>query len=213
MIKKDLSIVNKDGTPKWKMAPSPHGVYWQKGMKLGYQDVGSWTILKSTPTKRKQAAWLYAQFVVSKTISLKKTIVGLTPIRKSDINSEYMSELAPKLGGLVEFYRSNARNLWTPTGTNVPDYPLMSQAWWKTVPKVVNDDLSAKEAMDELANYLDNELIKLSKNRNLICSPVLNKKEKESYWLDKKGSPKRKLENEKPQGQTINYLDSLKVYD
>jgi glycerol transport system substrate-binding protein len=32
--------VNADGTPKWRMAPSPHGPYWEEGMKLGYQDCG-----------------------------------------------------------------------------------------------------------------------------------------------------------------------------
>ena len=37
------------GTLLWRMAPSPHGPYWQEGMKLGYQDAGSWTLLKSTP--------------------------------------------------------------------------------------------------------------------------------------------------------------------
>ncbi len=41
--------VNADGTPKWRMAPSPHGAYWKDGMKLGYQDCGSWTFFKSTP--------------------------------------------------------------------------------------------------------------------------------------------------------------------
>ena len=51
------------------MAPSPHGAYWKDGMKIGYQDVGSWTLLKSTPTDRAKAAWLYAQFVVSKTVT------------------------------------------------------------------------------------------------------------------------------------------------
>ena len=38
--------VNADGTPKWRMAPSPHGAYWKDGMKLGYQDCGSWTLFK-----------------------------------------------------------------------------------------------------------------------------------------------------------------------
>ncbi|RML57960.1 ABC transporter, periplasmic substrate-binding protein, partial [Pseudomonas syringae pv. maculicola] len=94
------------GTPKWRMAPSPKGPYWKEGMKLGYQDVGSWTFLKSSDEKKRLAAWLYAQFVTSKSVSLKKTIVGLTPIRESDINSKEMTALAPKLGGLVEFYRS-----------------------------------------------------------------------------------------------------------
>ena len=41
--------------------------------------------------------------------------------------------MAPKLGGLVEFYRSPARVAWTPTGTNVPDYPKLAQLWWKNV--------------------------------------------------------------------------------
>ena len=50
IVKDGLPVVNEDGTPKWRMAPSPHGVYWKDGMKLGYQDVGSWTLMKSTPT-------------------------------------------------------------------------------------------------------------------------------------------------------------------
>jgi hypothetical protein len=30
-----LPVVNEDGTPKWRMAPSPKGSYWEEGMKLG----------------------------------------------------------------------------------------------------------------------------------------------------------------------------------
>ena len=54
MVKPGLPVVNEDGTPKWRMAPSPHGAYWKEGMKLGYQDAGSWTLLKSTPVDRAQ---------------------------------------------------------------------------------------------------------------------------------------------------------------
>ena len=39
-----LPVMNADGTPKWRMAPSPHGAYWKEGMKLGYQDAGSLTL-------------------------------------------------------------------------------------------------------------------------------------------------------------------------
>ena len=67
MVKSGLPVVNADGTPKWRMAPSPHGSYWREGMKLGYQDAGSWTLLKSTPLDRRKAAWLYAQFTIAKT--------------------------------------------------------------------------------------------------------------------------------------------------
>ena len=44
--------VDDEGNPLWRMAPSPHGPYWEKGQKVGYQDVGSWTFLKSTPEAR-----------------------------------------------------------------------------------------------------------------------------------------------------------------
>ena len=212
MTKPGLPVVNADGTPKWRMAPSPHGAYWEKGMKLGYQDTGAWTMLKTVPLKRRKAAWLYAQFTVSKTVSLKKTIVGLTPIRTSDINSEAMTKLAPKLGGLVEFYRSPAKSLWTPTGTNVPDYPLLAPAWWKTVPKVVDEGLSPQEAVDQLAAYLDDKLYILSKRKGLKCIPKLNTPKNPSYWLEKPGSPKVKLLNEKPAGITVDYKKSLLMY-
>ena len=52
-------------------------------MKLGYQDAGSATLLKSTPPDRRKAAWLYLQFIISKSVSLKKSHVGLTFIRES----------------------------------------------------------------------------------------------------------------------------------
>lgn len=38
MTKEGLPVVNGDGTPKWRIAPSPHGAYWKDGNKLGYQD-------------------------------------------------------------------------------------------------------------------------------------------------------------------------------
>ena len=82
------NTVDDQGNLLWKMAPSPHGPYWKEGQKIGYQDVGSWTILKSTPIDRAKAAWLYAQFVVSKTVDVKKTHVGLTVIRDSTIRHE-----------------------------------------------------------------------------------------------------------------------------
>ena len=88
MVAEGIPVMNADGTPKWRMAPSPHGAYWSDGQKLGYQDAGSWTLMKSTPVDRAKAAWLYAQFVVSKSVSLKKSHVGLTFIRESDVNHE-----------------------------------------------------------------------------------------------------------------------------
>ncbi len=209
----DLPVVNADGTPKWRMAPSPKGPYWQEGMKLGYQDAGSWTFLKSTPEKRRLAAWLYAQFTVSKTVSLKKTLVGLTPIRESDINSQAMTDAAPKLGGLVEFYRSPARLQWSPTGTNVPDYPKLAQLWWQYIAEAASGESTPQVALDGLAKAQDKVLKRLERaNVQGECGPKLNPEKDPQFWLNQPGSPKAKLANEKPQGKTIAYSELLKSW-
>ncbi|WP_028021750.1 ABC transporter substrate-binding protein [Enterovibrio calviensis] len=206
MTKPGLAVVNPDGTPKWRMAPSPRGPYWEEGMKLGYQDTGSWTLMQSTEPKRRMAAWLYAQFTVAKTVSLKKTLVGLTPIRESDINSQAMTDVAPKLGGLVEFYRSPARVQWTPTGTNVPDYPKLAQLWWQFIAEAANGEKTPQEALNGLAAAQDKVLRRLERaNVQGECGPKLNKPRDADYWLNLPGAPKAKLQNEKPKGQTINY--------
>ncbi len=208
-----LPVVNEDGTPKWRMAPSPKGPYWEEGMKLGYQDAGSWTFLSSTPEKRRKAAWLYAQFTVAKTVSLKKTLVGLTPIRESDINSPQMTAAAPRLGGLVEFYRSPARLQWSPTGTNVPDYPKLAQLWWKYIAEAASGQSTPQEALDGLAKAQDKVLARIERSKvQGENGPKLNPEKDPQYWLSQPGSPKAKLANEKPQGKTIAYSELLKSW-
>jgi len=213
MIQPGLAVVNDDGTPKWRMAPSPHGPYWREGMKLGYQDAGAWTLLKSTPLERRKAAWLYAQFVTSKSVSLKKTLIGLTPIRNSDLNAQVMTDIAPKLGGLVEFYRSPARTLWTPTGTNVPDYPKLSTLWWENVANAVSGEMTAQAAMDALAEQQDKVLDRLARHGVLgECGPQLNEAVDPEYWFNQPGAPKPRLANEKPAGKTIPYDQLIQVW-
>jgi glycerol transport system substrate-binding protein len=205
--------VNEDGTPKWRMAPSPHGPYWEEGMKLGYQDAGSWTLLKSTPVDRRKAAWLYAQFTVSKTVSLKKSHVGLTIIRDSDIWHESFTERAPKLGGLVEFYRSPARVQWTPSGTNVPDYPKLAQLWWQNIGEAVAGEVTPDTAMDNLAREMDRVLQRLERaGVQGECGPKLNEERDAQYWYDQPGAPKPKLANEKPKGETVDYDELIKSW-
>lgn len=213
MIKDGLAVVNEDGTPKWRMAPSPHGPYWSEGMKLGYQDTGAWTLMKSTPLERRKAAWLYAQFVTSKTVSLKKTLVGLTPIRESDLLSEAMTEAAPRLGGLVEFYRSPARVSWTPTGTNVPDYPKLASLWWQNIATAVSGETTAQQALDNLAAQQDRILERLARHDvQGECGPLLNPERPAEEWLAEPGAPKPKLANEKPQGQTVPYDELIEAW-
>jgi glycerol transport system substrate-binding protein len=210
MTKPNLAVTNADGTPKWRMAPSPKGAYWRTGVKLGYQDVGAWTFVKGTPPDNIKAAWLYAQFVVSKSVSLKKTLVGLTPIRESDINSAAMTRAAPKLGGLVEFYRSPARKLWTPTGTNVPDYPRMAPIWWQHIGAAIRGEVAVQTALDNMAQQADTILAQLQKKGMGQCTPKLNAPQPPSFWHRQEGAPFAKLPNEKPKGETQSYENSLK---
>ncbi len=208
------NTVDDAGNPLWRMAPSPHGPYWEKGQKLGYQDAGSWTLFKSTPVDRRKAAWLYAQFVVSKTVDVKKSHVGLTFIRDSSINHESFTERASKLGGLVEFYRSPDRVRWSPTGVNVPDYPKLAQIWWQQIGDVNSGAFTPQEAMNRLAAEMDQVMSRMQaadEAANVYggCGPRLNDEMDPQHWLDQPGSPKPKV-NEKPQGETIAYEDLIK---
>jgi glycerol transport system substrate-binding protein len=213
-----LPVMNPDGTPKWRMAPSPHGAYWKEGMKLGYQDCGCWTMLKYAPLEKVKAGWLYAQFCTSKTVSLKKFVVSNHLIRTSDVWTQAATELAPKLGGLVEFYRSPAVKQWTPTGVNVPDYGKMSQVWWQNVSNAISGQVTPQQAMDGLARDQDAIMERLERSGvQGKLGPKLNKPETAEYWYaqsEKDGNlaPQRKLANEKPQGETIDYDTLIKSW-
>ena len=214
MTKPGLPVVNEDGTPKWGMAPSPHGPYWEAGMKLGYQDCGSWILPKTTPAKKRAASWLYAQFCVCKSVSLRKVWSALAPFRYSDVNSKEMGMAAPYLGGLVEFYRSPAKKYWTPTGTNVPAYGKMTSAWWENIAQVNSGALTAQEAMDKVAEELDNVMHRIQlAGLEKVAPPKLNPKKSKEYWLKQPGSPKPKLANENPPGETLPYEELLKAFN
>ena len=211
------NTVDDQGNPLWRMAPSPHGVYYKEGQKVGYQDVGSWTILKSTPADRAKAAWLYAQFAVSKTVDAKKSDVGLTFIRNSTVNLQHFTDRAAKLGGLVEFYRSPDRTRWSPTGVNVPDYPKLAQIWWQQIGDVNSGAFTPQEAMDRLAGEMDLTMSRMQAadeaNKTYGgCGPRLNAEKDPSEWLGKADGPKAKIENEKEQGVTIAYDDIIKAW-
>ncbi|MDX1755716.1 MAG: ABC transporter substrate-binding protein [Marinobacter sp.] len=217
MTQPGLPVVHDDGTPKWRMAPSPHGAYWSEGMKLGYQDVGAWTIPKAMSDEQQKAAWLYAQFTVAKAVSLQKTLVGLTPIRQSDLDSPEMQQLAPRLGGLVEFYRSPAREAWSPTGINVPDYPKLAKLWWPNIADAITGESTPQQALDHLAESQDRAMAVMERNFTMrTCGPRILPNDQArgaEWWLNQPGAPKPKLANEKPQGETIRYEALLREWE
>lgn len=207
------AVLNEDGTPRWRMAPSPHGAYWQDGTKVGYQDAGSWTLMESTPVDRAQAAWLYAQFVTSQTVDVKKSHVGLTFIRESTIDHESFTERAPNLGGLVEFYRSPARVRWSPTGTNVPDYPRLAQLWWQNIGDAMSGEKTPQEALDALCAAQEQVMERLERaGVQGDIGPKMNEPQDPQVWLDEPGAPVAKLDNEDPTPVTISYDELIQSW-
>jgi glycerol transport system substrate-binding protein len=212
LLKPASALTNADGSARWRVAPSPVGAYWQAGMKSGYQDVGSWTLLKNTAPDRQAAAWLYAQFTVAKTLSLRKALVGLTPIRISDVQSAAMTEQAPRLGGLVEFYRSHARDVWTPTGTNVPDYASLAPLWWQELGPLVDGRQSITSSLTNLASKMDLELARIAERGDMQqCAPQMREPKGAAFWLAEPGAPAPQTD-EQPSGQTLNYAESIQKW-
>ena len=200
------NTVDDNGKPLWRMAPSPKGPYWEEGQKLGYQDAGSWTLFKSTPVDRRKAAWLYAQFVVSKTVDVKKSHVGLTFIRDSSINHKSFTERSDKLGGLVEFYRSPDRVMWSPTGVNVPDYPKLAQLWWQNIGDAMSGAKTPQEALDALCADQEKVLARLERaGIQGDIGPKLNEERDAEYWFAQPGAPYAKLANEDEAPKTVSY--------
>lgn len=212
------AVLNEDGTPKWRMAPSPHGVYWVDGMKLGYQDAGSVTLMQSTPLDRAQAAWLYGQFIASKTVDVKKSHVGLTFVRESTIQHESFTERANELGGLVEFYRSPARVQWSPTGTNVPDYPRLAQLWWQHIGDASSGEKTAQEAMDALCAEQEGVMARLeAAGVQGEYGPVLNEEHPFEYWVEQAAAngtlaPQPQKDNEDEEPITISYDELIQSW-
>jgi len=198
-------VVYPDGRPKWRVAPTPHGRYWDKGMKVGYQDAGSWTIPRAIKGQKRAMAWLWAQFCVSKTVALKKFLVGGTPVRKSTVFSKHLDPIKYKWGGLIDFYRSPEEKKWTDTGPNVPHYPALSAVWWPNIAKTIDGRLTPEQAMDNIAAAQD---ALMDKMRMARFSPRLNAKQDEAYWLQQPGSPKPFRKRPKP--VTIAYDDLIR---
>ena len=124
-----------------------------------------------------------------------------------------MSEAAPRLGGLVEFYRSPARTAWTPTGINVPDYPKLAQLWWPNVANAVSGSVTPQQAMDSLAAQQDRVLERLERaGIQGPCGPKLNPEEPAEAWLARLGAPKPKLDQEKLPGRTVPYEDLIAAW-
>jgi glycerol transport system substrate-binding protein len=69
--------------------------------------------------------------------------------------------------------------------------------------------------MDRLASEMDQVMARMQSADEKAgtyggCGPRLNEEKDPSEWLGKADGPKAKLENEKPQGETIDYEELVK---
>jgi glycerol transport system substrate-binding protein len=122
------------------------------------------------------------------------------------VQHDSFTERADKLGGLVEFYRSPARVAWSPTGTNVPDYPKLAQLWWQNIGDAMSGAKTAQEALDSLCADQERVLERLERaGIQGDIGPKMNEERDAEYWFAQPGAPYAKLENEDEEPQTVSY--------
>ena len=97
----------------------------------------------------------------------------------------------------------------------MPDYPKLAQIWWQQIGDVNSGAFTPQEAMDALAGEMDDIMARMQQadeQANVYggCGPRLNPEVDPAEWLGKPDGPKAKLENEKPQGETVNYDELVK---
>ncbi len=184
------------------------GKYWQEGMKIGYQDCGSWTLLNSIPLEKQKISWLYAQFATSKIVDVDKSIAGRTFIRKSTVFSKWATAAEDSFAGLLTFYRSPMEDKYTPTGPNIPDYGLFAEQFWRYLPQALTGEKTVQETLDSLAAQDDMLLGRLYLKE---YSPKLNPEKDAEYWLNAPGSPWPEIKTEE-KGRTIDYDEMVKQW-
>jgi len=75
------------------------------------------------------------------------------------------------------------------------------------------DVTTVDTAMDNLAREQDKVLRRLQRsNVQGDCGPKLNDEIDAEKWLSQAGSPKAKLANEKPQGETVDYDQLIQAW-
>ncbi len=178
------------GQPVWRATVQPRGKYWSEGMKIGYKDIAGHTICRNVRNDYRLAAWLWAQFCTSKIVSVAKFKAGVTPVRSSTLEHEWIRRNSFRWGGIVEFYLSDTQRFFTGTGMNVPHYPAIAALWYKYISEAVQGRPVA-EVMTSLAEAVEDVLMAIKLPRN---SPRLNIPMPQKYWLDRPGAPKASID-------------------
>ena len=98
----------------------------------------------------------------------------------------------------------------------MPDYPKLAQLWWQQIGDVNSGAFTPQQAMDRLAGEMDDVMARMQAADEQAdtyhgCGPRLNEPKDPSEWLGTwPDGPAAKLDNEKPQGETIAYDELIK---
>ena len=103
---------------------------------------------------------------------------------------------------------------WSPTGTNVPDYPKLAQLWWQNIGDAMSGSKTPQEALDALCADQEKVLARLERaGVQGDLGPVLNDEMSAEHWFSQPGAPYAKLENENEEPQTIAYDELIKSWN
>lgn len=91
-------------------------------------------------------------------------------------------------------------------------YPRLAQLWWQNVAEAVTGEKTPQQAMDNLAEQMDQVMARLERAGMERCAPKLNPKGDPNKHLSDKAAPWKKLDNEKPKGETIAYDQLLNAW-
>jgi glycerol transport system substrate-binding protein len=139
----------------YEVAPIPVSEkYFEYGMVRGYWDAEGWAITEGS--KKKEATWLFAQFMTSKSVSVYKNLAGIMPIRYSTIQSSQMMAHDEEWGGFMTLlnnpdfvnYNAGTDELW-------PGFPDTNEPVSTAVAEALGKNMTPKQMADLVAERLD----------------------------------------------------------
>jgi glycerol transport system substrate-binding protein len=96
----------------------------------------------------------------------------------------------------------------------VPDYPVLAQLWWENIAPAATGELSAQEAMDNLATAQDEVLGRLERaGAGGECGPQLNEERPAEEWFAEPGAPVPKLDDERGEPATVSYDELIAEWE
>jgi len=144
---------------KFGVAPAPVDErYFEYRMVRGYWDAEGWAITEGS--KHKEATFIFAQFMTSKSVSVWKNLFGIMPIRYSTINSKRMMAHDEEWGGLMSLYKNRDFTDYS-AGTDVmwPGFPDTNEPVSTAAAEALGKKLSPQETADLIAERLDKFLL------------------------------------------------------